>query len=205
MFRKKLLLASLVSASMIPAIAQADTKNFEGLSAGLNLNLISAAAKLAVVGDSLDGLGGKQTQTAAVDAAYGLSLGGKGVLTIGLEADLSDATIASSTLDGDKLDVKLKNRYGVYLAPGVALTKDALVYAKLGYNQLKGELAGATGSASKTFRGVSYGAGARVMLSGNTFLKVEFGRYTFGSETVGDGADTKPSATVGTIGIGMNF
>jgi hypothetical protein len=28
---KKFLIASLVSASMIPAIAQADTKNFEGL------------------------------------------------------------------------------------------------------------------------------------------------------------------------------
>jgi len=209
MFRKKLLLASLISASMIPAIAQADTKNFEGLSAGLNLNLISGGVKLSVGAVSLDSLGGKQTQSVAVDAAYGFAMGGKGVLTIGIDADLSDAKIASfSDPDGD-FSAKQKNRYGIYVAPGLAVTKDALVYGKIGYNKMKGDISDEeTGvSASLNFDGVSYGVGAKIMLSKEAFIRVEASRYTFSSKS--DPAipaiSYKPSATVGTIGIGMNF
>jgi hypothetical protein len=213
MFRKKLLLASLVSASMIPAIAQADTKNFEGLSAGLNLNLVSGGAKLSGEdsGDaySFDGLGGKQTQSVSVDVSYGLSLGGSSVLTVGLDADLSDAKLATFTdadaNDGFNVEVKQKNRYGVYVAPGIAVTKDALIYGKLGYNSMKGELSSPDGAVSQTYKGVSYGVGTKIMISKNTFFKVEASRYTFSSKTTDDDTSVKPSATVGTIGFGIKF
>ena len=208
---KKLLIASLVSASMIPAIAQADTKNFEGLSAGLNLNLISGGVKLSVGNVSLDSLGGKQTQSIAVDAAYGFAMGGKGVLTIGIDADLSDAKIASfsdpdENVTGD-FSVKQKSRYGIYIAPGVAVTKDTLVYGKVGYNRMKGEISDADTSASLNFNGVSYGVGTKIMISKDAFFRIEVSRYTFSSKADPDvpALSYKPAATVGTIGLGMNF
>ena len=211
---KNLLMASLVSVSMIPAIAQADTKNFEGLSAGLNLNLISGGLKLSGVDGStgafsLDALGGKQTQSASVELSYGFSLGGNSVITVGLDADLSDAKLASYSdddSDGINVEVKQKNRYGVYVAPGIAITKDALVYAKLGYNKMKGELSFTGGeSASENFNGVSFGIGSRIMISKNTFFKVEAARYNFSSKSIEDLGSIKPSATVGSIGLGIKF
>jgi hypothetical protein len=200
MFRKKLLLASLVSASMIPAIAQADTKNFEGLSAGLNLNLIHAGIKLTEDGDTLDGLGGKEAASVALDVAYGFKLGNSSVLTLGIDVDFSKPKIASL----NDFSVKQKSRYGIYLAPGTAINKDTLFYGRLGYNKLEGELEIDGTSAKQKFNGVSYGVGIKTMISKSTFVKVEANRLTYSSKTL-EGVGFEPSATVGTVGIGMNF
>jgi outer membrane immunogenic protein len=177
------------------------------------LNLISGGAKISGVESgnafSFDSVGGKQTQGVSVDVSYGLSLGGSSVLTIGLDADLSDAKLATftdaDTVNGFNVEVKQKNRYGVYVAPGIAVTKDALIYGKLGYNSMKGELSFDAGSVSQTFKGVSYGVGTKIMISKNTFFKVEASRYTYSSKTTDDGTSVKPSATVGTIGFGIKF
>lgn len=201
----KKLATLLLPLSLISTSVLADTKNFVGLSAGLNLNFISAGVKLVDGADSFDGLGGKQTQTAGVDAAYGyVPFGTNTVFTVGLDADLSNATVAEATVDGTTGTVKQGNRFGIYFAPGVVVAKETLIYGKVGYNQMKGTVSVDTASVSKNFRGVSYGAGTKIMISNVTFLKIEIGRYTFDSKTV-DTATVKPSATVGTIGIGMRF
>jgi opacity protein-like surface antigen len=203
---KKLLASMVVLASplLISGAALADTKNFQGLSAGLNLNLVQGGAKLEYDGLTVDGFGGKQSQSAAIDIAYGIPFGAEGVLTVGIDADLSDTKIFSTTDPDLDINIKQKNRYGIYFAPGIAITKDALIYGKLGYSKMKGELSSSDGTGSLNFGGVSYGVGTRIMISKTSFFKVEASRYTFGSETTDD-ASIKPSATVGTIGIGFKF
>jgi outer membrane immunogenic protein len=193
-------LASFFSILMIPVGASADTKNFEGFSVGLNLNLVSSGIKVTDGADSVDSFGGKETSSAGLDLAYGIKIGDTGVITLGLDVDLSNPTIFESNAGGDQLSAKQKNRYGVYVAPGTAINKDTLLYGRLGYNRLKGEVTenGVTGT--ETYSGGSYGLGIKVMLSKDTFVKVEANRLTFSSK---DGL--KPSATVGTIGFGIKF
>jgi hypothetical protein len=197
---RNFVLASFFSVLMIPVGASADTKNFEGLSVGLNLNLISSGLKVTDGADAIDSFGGKEATSAALDLAYGLKIGDTGVLTLGLDVDLSNPTIFQATLDGENLSAKQKNRYGVYVAPGTAINKDTLLYGRLGYNRLKGEITLGGDTGSETYNGVSYGLGVKVMISKDAFVKVEANRLTFSSK---DGLE--PSATVGTIGVGIKF
>ena len=183
----------------------ADTKNFEGLSAGVNLNLISGGVKITNGADSIDSFGGKQTMSGSLDLAYGIKVGNTGIFTLGVEFDLSKPTLFSSVESGNTLSIKQGSRYGIYIAPGTALNKDTLLYGRIGFHKLKGEILDSVdGDVSQKFSGFSYGLGIKTMLSKDAFIKVEANRLTYGSETA-DGIQLKPSATAGTIGIGINF
>jgi hypothetical protein len=199
---KKVLASMVVLATSLlsSGAALADTKNFEGLSAGLNLNLISGGVKITDQGDSIDSFGAKPATSIALDLAYGLKTGDSSVFTFGLDVDLSKATLFDVSEAGDTLTAKQKNRYGVYFAPGAVINKDTLLYGRLGYNRLKGEVTLNGDSGSETYKGYSYGVGIKVIISKGTFVKVEANRLAFSAKD-----DLKPSATVGTIGFGVNF
>jgi opacity protein-like surface antigen len=197
---KKIAIACVLAAVSFPTVSFADTKNFEGFSAGLNLNMISGGF------DLNDGqrtfLGGKQAISAGLDFAYGFSMSQSGVLTVGLDADVTSPETFSTT--EDSLSFKQKNRYGIYIAPGTLINKDTLVYGKVGYNSMKGEFGFPSGQVSNRYSGAGYGFGVKTIISPQVFLKVEVNRYTFGSELV-DGDTVKPAATVGVLGIGTSF
>ena len=196
---------SLIAAALAASPAAfADTSNFTGLSAGLNLNLITGGVKVSVDGESFDGIGGKQTESASLDFAYGFAIGSTNVLNVGIDIDLSEPKIYEQNATDANTSAKQKNRYGVYVAPGITVGKDTLVYGKLGYNRFKGEIVLEGTAGSTSFTGVSYGAGAKVMLSKNMFMRIEANRQTYSSKTL-LGVAFKPSATVGTIGLGMKF
>ena len=190
-----------LTAVLLPTTSFAETKNFEGFSAGLNLNMLSAGIDYTEDG-SRTFLGGKQAISAGLDAAYGFNLSDSGVLTVGLEADVTSPEIWNST-DGAS-SAKQKNRYGIYIAPGALINKDTMVYGKVGYNSMKGEFGFPGGQVSNRYSGAGYGFGVKTIISPQVFLKVEVNRYTFGSELV-DGDTVKPAATVGVLGIGTSF
>lgn len=204
---KNLTCALALTAAILPTTSIADTKNFEGFSGSLNMSLVSSGIKL--TGDGLvgDGLGGKQEYSAGVDLGYGVKLSDTGIFTVGIDADFVQPTVFTLTADGDTLTAKQKNRFGIYFAPGTVIGKDTLIYGKVGYNSMKGEVTGSGGwdiRRSETFTGFGYGLGIKTMISPQAFLKIELNRLSFGSETVG-AAQYKPSATTGVLGIGTSF
>ena len=134
---KNFAFALALTAVFLPTTSSAGTKNFEGFSAGLNLNMLSAGIDYTEAG-SRSFLGGKQAISAGLDAAYGFNLSDSGVLTVGLEADVTSPEIWNST-DGAS-SAKQKNRYGIYIAPGALINKDTMVYGKVGYNSMKGDV-----------------------------------------------------------------
>jgi len=97
-----------------------------------------------------------------------------------------------------------KNRFGIFLAPGAVINNDTLIYGKLSYNSMKGELSANDGSLSETFRGIGYGFGVKTMISPTVFMKVEVNRISYGGEII-DGVTYKPSGTTGVLGIGTSF
>jgi opacity protein-like surface antigen len=201
---KNLTCALALTAAILPATSIADTKNFEGLSAALNLGFFSGGIKLTEGADIVDGFGGKQTFGAGFELAYGAKMSDTGVVTVGIDADLTQPEVFSATLGGDALSAKQKNRFGVFFAPGTVINKDTLLYGKLSYNSMKGEISTNGASASDTFTGMGYGLGVRTMISPTAFVKVEVNRVSFGAETIGD-ASIKPSGTTGVLGIGTSF
>ena len=198
---KNFAFALALTAVFLPTTSSADTKNFEGFSAGLNLNMLSAGIDYTEAG-SRSFLGGKQAISAGLDAAYGFNLSDSGVLTVGLEADVTSPEIWNSTDAASS--AKQKNRYGIYIAPGALINKDTLVYGKVGYNSMKGELESNGARTSDRFTGVGYGFGVKTMISTQAFLKVEVNRYSFGSEEL-DGTTSKPGGTSGVLGLGASF
>jgi opacity protein-like surface antigen len=202
MFRKKLLLASLVSASMIPAIAQADTKNFEGLSVYGSLNHITSSVKLSDSPDSIDGLG-KSDLGFNIGADYGFAFGGNGVLLIGTTYSFGSPKVLDFNAGGEAFSFKEKSGYSVYVAPGVIVGKETLLYFKLSHNNTKIEASGDI-IGDKSFSGVGYGVGSRMNINKSTFINVEFQQLKYGAEEA-LGANWKPSATVGSVAIGLRF
>jgi opacity protein-like surface antigen len=205
---KKLAIACVLTVASIPTVTFADTKNFEGFAASLNLGLASPGIKTTVGNLVFDSFGGTSEFTGGIDLSWGAKISETGVLTVGIEADLIQPDVANFSGGGDTLAAKQKNRYGIYVAPGTVIGRDTLVYGKAGYNSMKGEIVGAGDFAdlnrSQSFTGFGYGLGIKTMITPQAFLKVEVNRLSYSSETIGVWT-VEPSGTVGVIGIGTSF
>jgi opacity protein-like surface antigen len=203
---KKLTIAcSLVAASYSTA-SFADTKNFEGLSAAFNLGFVSAAVNNGIGAPySQDGLGGKQSFVAGIDLSYGAKMSDTSVITVGVEADLTQPAIFTAMQAGTETILKQKNGFGVSIAPGTVINNDTLLYGKVSYNSMKLEInVDGEHVSSTNFTGFGYGFGIKTMISPTVFVKVEVNRVSFGAEIIDD-ALNKPSGTTGVLGIGRSF
>ncbi len=205
---KNLTCALVLTAAILPATSIADTKNFEGFSGSLNLGLASPGLKTSVGNLVFDSFGGRSEFTGGIDLSWGTKISETGVLTVGIEADLIQPDVVSFAGGGDSLTAKQKNRYGIYLAPGTVIGRETLVYGKVGYNSMKGEMVGAGDftdlNRSQSFTGFGYGLGVKTMITPQAFLKVEVNRLSYSSETIGAWT-VEPSGTVGVVGIGTSF
>lgn len=204
---KKLL--CVAAASLACAAAGAQTANFEGVSAALNLNLLGTSVKTTNFfgdGETFDGLG-KNATGASAQLSYGFALSKDTVLTLGGTYALNSPKIMDISGDGGSITGKFKNMASLYLEPGYLLSDKTMVYGKLSYETAKLTASGENGGASRNINGTGFGAGLRTMLDKNMFLQVEVKKVGYGSKSLGDTdpVEFKTSATVGTVGIGWKF
>ena len=199
---KKVLIAAAIAATLMAPQAFAQANNFAGVSVGLNGNLATTATELSAPAGLVKF--GESSQNASVQAAYGLVMGSIAVLNLGVTYNLGDLKGGLFTSAGNSFEMKGKDMYSFYIEPGVTLSNATLIYAKLAYLGVKGEITGSGITASENFDGVGYGAGIRAKLDRNLFLQVEFAQSNFNSKTI-QGASLKPSASIGSIGIGYLF
>ncbi len=204
---KKLL--SVMAVSLTCAAAGAQTANFEGFSAALNMNLIGASTKTEFGDAIVDGLG-KNAAGASVQLAYGFALSKDVVLGIGGTYALSSPKVLSVDLgEGAWATGKAKKMASLYVEPGYLLSDKTMVYGKLSYESAKVSISNSEGdNDSKNVHGTGFGAGIRTMLDKNLFLQVEVKRIGYGStltDPTDEGSRFKTSATVGTVGIGYKF
>jgi len=146
---------------------------------------------------------------------YTWALGEKNTLGIGVETNL----LKSSTTSGNQYyngayysssTAYMDRYYEISLAPGFLVSKDTLLYGKLGYFSVRAN----SDTASYTQTGYSYGIGAKTLFHtasvGNNFygfgeLKSRAGNTI--SQTTSDGYtfDMKAGSTSFLLGVGMNF
>jgi len=176
--------------------------NFEGLSGGVNLIMANASADMTISSTTFKQ--GDASQLGSLEVSYGIPLDSKSVMTFGGTYSLGDMKAGSITSSGTGYELKGKDIYSMYLAPGYLVSNTTLAYGKLAYTAMSGSITLTTGtSASADFKGWGYGAGVRTMLNEKTFLQVEFTQTKFDSVT--NSFTTKPSATMGSIGMGFKF
>jgi len=203
---KKLFLAAAVSVAFGVPQAFAQANNFAGFSVAANANFITSNLELGAseigsvkVGDSSDQV--------SLQGAYGFPVSDKLVVGVGATYTLGDAKLASLNLGEMSANIEGKDLYSIYLEPGYAVSPTTLVYAKLAYLSMKGELSvsgdGVLGS--RNFKGTGIGFGVRTFLSKNVFLQAEFTKASYDNEVAFEAVGFKPTATTGTVGIGYQF
>lgn len=199
---KKVFIAAAIAATLVSPQAFAQAQNFAGFGVALNGHLANASTDVSTVDGSLKI--GDHSQNASLQAGYGFVLSNSAVLGLGLTYNLGDLKGGSFSSGGNSFEMKGKDMYSVYIEPGYALSNSTLIYAKLAYHGVKGEVSGNGSSASEDFEGVGYGVGMRAKLDKNLFFQVEFAQIDFKSKTI-EGGSFKPYATLGTVGIGYQF
>jgi len=202
---KKMITA--VAATVACFAASAQTANFDGFSAALNLNLVGASTKTEFGQDGtiFDGIG-KNSTAFGVQAAYGLALSNDMVVNIGGTYELNSPTIMSVDFGDFTATGKAENTLSLYVEPGFLISDKTMFYGKLSYESTKVVRTADGESVSKSITGMGYGAGIRTMINKNTFLQVEVKQINYGAaKFAGDDADFKSTATVGTVGIGFKF
>lgn len=213
---KKLLCT--VAALLIGVTAGAQTSQFEGFSAALNLSLIGTSTKMKFDQDPttdldsttvLDGLG-KNGVVGSLQAAYGFSMSKNAVLTLGASYALGAPKIWTLIDDvNGPTSGKAKNMASLYIEPGFVVADKTLVYGKLSYETAKVDIPGddeIITISRKKIHGTGLGLGMRTMLNKNMFLQAEVKKINYRSARSEDElVDFKTSATVGNVGIGWKF
>jgi opacity protein-like surface antigen len=198
---KKRLLALALLAGSTGVFAQANP--FEGFSAGVNVSSVGASTELS--GDGGGSLNfGQQSIVPSLEVGYMFGISKEFALGLTATYDLADTKAGSA----DGFNIKGKNHYSINLKPGYVIGNSTMAYVLLGYNATKGTISSDGQSASSNFSGFGAGFGVQTLIDKNIYLKAEFQQITYSSKTFTDGVgsfNAKPSATVGTIGVGYKF
>jgi hypothetical protein len=184
--------AICVALCALSASAFAEDARFTGPSVGASI----AYQANTVAMDGLDGVG-QNSSGVVLNGSYGLAMNESAVVLFGLDYNLSD--IKSGEIS-DLGSIKLDKAYSLSIAPGILINDHSLAYVKLSFESA--ELT--AGSLSEKFKGTGVGFGLRSALNKNTYLNAEIKQVKYDSKII-DGANIKPTTTIGTVGVGFNF
>ena len=212
------LIASLLAASTLPALAGP----FDGLQASLGAQQSQARLQGGEVFDNTATDAGYATGEATrnrtglqLGLAYGVSAG-DWQTTFGLDYLGAGHELRANDGLGNTYGLDLKRRVDVYVAPGYALDRQSVVYAKLGYSHLSldnafnaatGALSGGPGT-----HAVMYGVGFKQKIGDNTsplFYSVEYTTGATASGTLvdasGNTSDTRLKLSNFGVSLGYLF
>jgi hypothetical protein len=228
----KILKLSAIALLASSTSLMAQSKSFEGVSLGLSVSAIGAEISgsgtsgnggSGSTANSTSGSIGKVAEIAAIDASYGYAIGPNGLISIGASYTPGKAKAGTGTYTDNnqgggvngKLNVELKDPYTIYIAPTYVISKDAALYAKIGYSHVDLNVtatdAAALSKKPSDLDGITYAIGSKIMLNPNLYLGVEASitDYDSISATKSVDAASNISADVkvvqGTVAIGYKF
>jgi hypothetical protein len=223
----KILKLSAIALLTSSTSLMAQSKSFEGVSLGLSASVVGAevsgsSASSSPGTRSSSGSIGKVAEIAAIDLSYGYPVNNNFLVAIGASYTPGKAKAGTGTYTGDgtsgdtngRLNLEIKDPYTIYIAPTYAVSKDAALYAKLGYSKADVNVT-ATDSAALSkkpndLEGITYAIGSKILLNNNVYIGVEASltEYDSISATRSTGSvNVNADATVaqGTITLGYKF
>lgn len=199
---RRRILAFVLAASLAHVPLRAQPVPWTGWSLGLNLNHATTATEFGGAGTTSSM--GAADVLASVQATYALPLAGRGRLGLGLALGLGDLQAGRQTLAGSELSFRMREMYALYAEPGQILSDTTLLYGKLAYLGARGEEAYQGETFSKTYAGIAYGAGLRILAGARLYLQLELLHSDYEWKTARTGA-FRPVSTAGSIGLGWHF
>ena len=223
----KILKLSAVALLASSTSLMAQSKSFQGVSLGLSASVVGAEVSGSSASSSpgtrtSSGSIGKVAEIAAIDLSYGHAVNNNFLIAIGASYTPGKAKAGTGTYTGDgttgdtngKLNLEISDPYTIYIAPTYAVSKDAAIYAKLGYSKADVNVS-ATDSATLSkkpddLEGITYAIGSKILLNNNVYIGVEASltEYDAISATRSTGSvNVNADATVaqGTITLGYKF
>jgi hypothetical protein len=229
----KILKLSAVALLASSTSLMAQSKSFEGVSLGLSASVVGAEVSGSSASSSpgtrtSSGSIGKVAEIAAIDLSYGHAVNNNFLIAIGASYTPGKAKAGTGTYTGDgtsgdtngSLNLELKDPYTIYIAPTYAISKDAAIYAKLGYSKADVDVS-ATDSATlskkpEDLEGITYAIGSKTMLTPNLYLGIEASLTDYDSISATRAARTSPTRDAvnvsadakvaqGTITLGYKF
>jgi opacity protein-like surface antigen len=198
---KKLLVATLFAASTTGAFAQSAFEGFYG-QAGIGYESTSVSFS----GGSVQGF------------PYGVSADNSNSFagTVGIGAEYSPIpgsnanvtlSIPGTTTPSISGTYKKKDSYNLFISPAIAIDKDKLAYAKVGYTGANIETSILGSSNTTSYTGYSLGLGYKQIIRGGLygFGEVNYAAYSSKSDGGGFSGTNKPTATNVLVGIGYKF
>jgi len=174
---------------------------------GLFITLDAGLDSMSLVSDTgTDNFG--QGSSLTLGGGYEFSLRPNVALLLGGMYDLDYYLQGGSGSEGTSFKsaaetINQKIRYSFYVAPGLYVREDTLLYGKAAYVVSKTDPAGVR-SADPNFNGFGFGAGIRYALTPRSFLALEFQRVTNNSVAFPEfrsGLAISPTYTNYTLGL----
>jgi len=102
---------------------------------------------------------------------------------------------------------KKKDSYNIFLSPAIAVDKDKLAYAKVGFTGMGTQATVDGTQTTDNYTGYSLGLGYKQMVSGSIYAFGEVNYSTYGSKSSGDdlSGTNKPSTMNAMVGVGYKF
>lgn len=189
--KKTLLL--IACTALVSPLAFAQAKNFEGFSLGANIANTKTTFEDATT--SIDGT----TTGLDLNAQYNWALGQDFVLGVGVTMGTSNNKAGTSAANRD---VTTKNRYALEFTPGLAVSKDVLLYGKVASLSGTAEI---DGLGSEGISGVGYGLGVRGLVDKNLFWQVGYDLNQYAEKTSATLGTYKAKSSIFSLGMGFKF
>jgi len=102
---------------------------------------------------------------------------------------------------------KKKNSYNIFLSPAIAVDKNKLAYAKVGFTGMSTEQTDPDSTSTTNYTGYSLGLGYKQMVSGSIYAFGEVNYASYSSKNVGGtlSGSTQPSSMNALVGVGYKF
>ncbi len=149
-------------------------------------------------------------------AGYGRDLGRAFNLSVGGFAEFGGAEldVSQATFFRDPVEQAITNRVGLYLAPGVYVDPQTLIYAKIGVSQATHHYDRATYAValSQQISGPMLGIGLKRMLNDHMFWTMDYTRVDYGLAQIGSSVslnsnvvDVRSHAITEDISVGFGY
>jgi hypothetical protein len=105
------------------------------------------------------------------------------------------------------LSWKKKDSYNIFVSPAIAIDKDKLAYAKVGFTGLSTQATIDGAQTTDNYTGYSLGLGYKQIVSGSIYAFGEINYATYGSKSSGVelSGTSKPSTMNALVGVGYKF
>jgi len=170
----------------------------------IGIGVASVGSDVTASAGGVSGTVGETSTVGLIDLAYTFPAYQKFGVGIGGTYDFNKTKAGEVTDGTDTFSLSGKDHYSFYVQPYYAFNTQTAVFAKLGYNSIKGEAELSGMSDSTTFQGIGYGLGLKTFVDPHLFVEVEASWVDYNNKDI-SGLNIKPKSHSGIFTIGYKF